>query len=156
METNGKKLRQALEKENFFLLPGVYDCLSAKMAEKAGFDAVFFSGGAYSLADMGRPDIGFFHTGEVLHALFSILSTIHVPLLMDADNGFGNAIHAADTAKKLEMLGVAGLQIDDQVLPRSILSCIASPHSHCQALFWRFPQHTQIVIPVLPLWDQTV
>lgn len=120
METNGKKLRQALEKENFFLLPGVYDCLSAKMAEKAGFDAVFFSGGAYSLADMGRPDIGFFHTGEVLHALFSILSTIHVPLLMDADNGFGNAIHAADTAKKLEMLGVAGLQIDDQVLPRSI------------------------------------
>lgn len=59
METNGKKLRQALEKEDFFLLPGIYDCLSAKMAEKAGFEAVFFSGGAYSLADMGRPDIGF-------------------------------------------------------------------------------------------------
>lgn len=118
MQLNQKKeLRRYLEKEPFVTLPGVYDCLSAKIAEEAGFKVLFLSGGGLAVCRLGRPDIGFLNVNEFGEAIRHIVATVHVPLIADADNGFGNAVHAADTGRMYEQLGAAGIQIDDKVLP---------------------------------------
>lgn len=112
-----KKLRALLEKEAFVALPGIYDCLSARIAEEAGFGTLFLSGGGLAVCRMGRPDIGFLNVNEFGEAIRHIVASVQVPLLADADHGFGNAIHAADTGRMYEQLGAAGIQIDDKVLP---------------------------------------
>lgn len=114
---HAKQLRKTLEENNFLTLPGVYDCLSAKIAEESGFPALFLSGGALAYSLLGRPDIGFLNLAEFGDAIKRIVSTVKIPLLADADAGFGNAIHAANTGAMYEQLGAAGLQIDDKVLP---------------------------------------
>ena len=112
-----KKLRQTLSETKFLTLPGIYDCLSAKIAEEAGFSALFLSGGALAYSVLGRPDFGFLSLAEFGTAIQHIVSTVDLPLIADADNGFGNAIQAANTGAMYEQLGAAGLQIDDKVLP---------------------------------------
>jgi len=130
-KVDGKKtLRQILEKEDFLILPGVYDCLSAKLAEEAGAKAVFLSGGALSIAGLVRPDIGFLNLTEFSSTSQRITSTINIPLISDADNGFGNAIHVANTVRIYETLGVSGMQVDDQVLPQT------RPTTSKEALSW--------------------
>lgn len=120
MRDHKKELRETLNKKSYMMLPGVYDCLSAKLAEKAGFDAVYLSGGALSICGLGRPDIGFLNLSEMESALHKILAAVDIPVLSDADNGFGNAIHAGDTAALYDRMGVCGMQIDDQVLPQTV------------------------------------
>lgn len=118
MNTNhAYELRDILEANHFLTLPGVYDCLSARIAEEAGFPALFLSGGALAYSMLGRPDMGFLGMAEFGQAIQHIVSSCRVPLLADADNGFGNAIQAANTGAMYEQLGAAGLQIDDKVLP---------------------------------------
>ena len=112
-----KKLRQTLSETKFLTLPGIYDCLSAKIAEEAGCPALFLSGGALAYSVLGRPDFGFLSLAEFGTAIQHIVSTVDLPLIADADNGFGNAIQAANTGAMYEQLGAAGLQIDDKVLP---------------------------------------
>ena len=118
MNTNhARDLRKVLEENKFLTLPGVYDCLSARIAEEAGFPALFLSGGALAYSALGRPDLGFLGLAEFGNAIQHTVSSCRVPLLADADNGFGNAIQAANTGAMYEQLGAAGLQIDDKVLP---------------------------------------
>lgn len=118
MQKNQKKVLRSILSENSFLtLPGVYDCLSARVAEEAGFKVLFLSGGGLAVTRLGRPDIGFLSLKEFGDAIANIVATVDVPLLADADNCFGNAIHAANTGRVYEQLGAAGLQIDDKVLP---------------------------------------
>ena len=118
MNTNhARDLRKVLKENKFLTLPGVYDCLSARIAEEAGFPALFLSGGALAYSALGRPDLGFLGLAEFGNAIQHIVSSCRVPLLADADNGFGNAIQAANTGAMYEQLGAAGLQIDDKVLP---------------------------------------
>lgn len=112
-----KSLRAILDESDFLPLPGVYDCLSARIAEEAGFKAIFLSGGALAYSRLGRPDIGFLSMGDFADAISNIVSSVDIPLIADADNGFGNAIHAGNTAKYFEQVGASGLQIDDKVLP---------------------------------------
>ena len=112
-----KELRRVLAENKFVTLPGVYDCLSGSIAEEAGFPALFLSGGALAYSALGRPDFGFLSLAEFGNAIQHIVSSCKVPLLADADNGFGNAIQAANTGAMYEQLGAAGLQIDDKVLP---------------------------------------
>ena len=114
---HAKELRKILSETSFLTLPGVYDCLSAKIAEEAGFPALFLSGGALAYSVLGRPDFGFLSLAEFGTAIQHIVSSVHAPLIADADNGFGNAIQAANTGAMYEQLGAAGLQIDDKVLP---------------------------------------
>lgn len=116
-QTNAQKLRQVLAQQEFLTLPGIYDCLSAKIAQSAGFPALFLSGGALAYSVLGRPDFGFLGLAEFGTAIQHIVSTCDVPLIADADNGFGNAIQAANTGAMYEQLGAAGLQIDDKILP---------------------------------------
>ena len=117
--THAQDLRRILGENKFLTLPGVYDCLSAKIAEEAGFPALFLSGGALAYSVLGRPDFGFLGLSEFGDAIKNIVSSVKAPLLADADNGFGNAIQAANTGAMYEQLGAAGLQIDDKVLPAS-------------------------------------
>ena len=118
-KNHAQDLRRILAENKFLTLPGVYDCLSGKIAEEAGFPALFLSGGALAYSVLGRPDFGFLSLAEFGTAIQHIVSTCSAPLLADADNGFGNAIQAANTGAMYEQLGAAGLQIDDQVLPAS-------------------------------------
>lgn len=140
MNQNAQKLRQALQQQSYLMMPGIYDCLSAKMAENAGFQAAFFSGGAFSIATLGKPDIGFFNLTEAVHTLRRIVDSVNIPILSDGDNGFGNAIHAADTARAFETIGVAGIQVDDQVLPQSI------PCTSKECNEWRYVEPKLIAI----------
>ncbi len=119
MNNYAKELRRLLAENKFLTLPGVYDCLSARIAQEAGFPALFLSGGALAYSVLGKPDFGFLRLAEFGDAIQHIVSACRAPLLADADNGFGNAIQAANTGAVYEQLGAAGLQIDDKVLPAS-------------------------------------
>jgi methylisocitrate lyase len=110
-------LRKLLSETKFLTLPGIYDCLSARIAEEAGFPALFLSGGALAYSRVGRPDIGFLNLGEFVDVIRNLVATVGIPVIADADNGFGNAIHAANTGEVYEQVGAAGLQIDDKILP---------------------------------------
>lgn len=118
MSKQSAALRSLLKENSFLMLPGVYDCLGARVAEQSGFPALYFSGGAFSMAQLGRPDMGFFGLGDLTGALMRLLSCVSVPVITDADNAFGNAVHAANTAKTLCALGIAGMQLDDDILPQ--------------------------------------
>ena len=119
MNNYAKELRRLLAENKFLTLPGVYDCLSARIAQEAGFPALFLSGGALAYSVLGKPDFGFLSLAEFGDAIQHIVSACRAPRLADADNGFGNAIQAANTGAVYEQLGAAGLQIDDKVLPAS-------------------------------------
>lgn len=117
MNNYAKDLRKILSENKFMSLPGVYDCLSARIAQEAGFSALFLSGGALAYSVLGKPDFGFLGLAEFGNAIQHIVTACHIPILADADNGFGNAIQAANTGAVYEQLGAAGLQIDDKILP---------------------------------------
>jgi len=116
-QNHPKDLRKVLAENKFLTLPGVFDCLSSRIAEEAGFPALFLSGGALAYSLLGRPDFGFLSLDQFCSAIQRITASVKVPLLADADNGFGNAIQAANTGAAYEQVGAAGLQIDDKVLP---------------------------------------
>ena len=103
-KNHAQDLRRILAENKFLTLPGVYDCLSGKIAEEAGFPALFLSGGALAYSVLGRPDFGFLSLAEFGTAIQHIVSTCSAPLLADADNGFGNAIQAANTGAMYEQL----------------------------------------------------
>ena len=132
MKDNKKILREALDKNSFFKLPGVYDCLGAKIAEEIGFDAIYLSGGALSLAGLGKPDSGYLNFTDLKITLERIMSTVDMPIITDTDNAFGNAMHAANTARTLDRMGVCGMQIDDNVLPQP------KPNSSKDLISWDY------------------
>ena len=114
-----KHFKDILKDEKFTILPGVYDALSSKLAEEAGAKAIFISGGALSITNLAKPDIGFLTLDDFIDAINKIKRVVKVPIITDVDNGFGNAIHAANTAQSVFEAGADGLQIDDQVLPQT-------------------------------------
>lgn len=114
-----KHFKDIIKNKDFTILPGVYDALSSKLAEEAGARAIFISGGALSITNLGKPDIGFLTLNDFVDAINKIKRVVNVPIITDVDNGFGNAIHAGNTAKTVFIAGADGLQIDDQVLPQS-------------------------------------
>ena len=115
--THAQDLRRILGENKSLTLPGVYDCLSAILAAVAGFPALFLSGGALAHGAPGRPSCGCFPLAALGNSIQHIVSTCSVPLLADADDGFGNSIQAANTGAMYEQLWAAGLQIYDKVLP---------------------------------------
>lgn len=114
-----KHFKDILKDEKFTILPGVYDALSSKLAEEAGAKAIFISGGALSITNLAKPDIGFLTLDDFIDAINKIKRVVKVPIITDVDNGFGNAIHAANAAQSVFEAGADGLQIDDQVLPQT-------------------------------------
>lgn len=95
--------------------PGVHDPLSALIAAQAGFEAVFVSGAALALAQLGSPDVGLLTTTELADHVARIADRVSVPVLVDGDQGGGNAAHVQRTVRMIERAGAAALQIEDQV-----------------------------------------
>ncbi|KSB87737.1 carboxyvinyl-carboxyphosphonate phosphorylmutase [Caulobacter vibrioides] len=98
--------------------PGCYDGFSALLVEQAGFEAAFLSGAALSLARLGRPDVGLVAVGELADAVRAIADRVDIPLIVDIDTGFGNALNTQRTVKVLERAGAAAVQLEDQTFPK--------------------------------------
>src|SRR3984957_9722795 len=114
--TPGQKLRAAWT-AGPFALPGVFNALVAKMAEQLGFRGVYLSGGALS-ASHGVPDVGLLSLNDFLDAARSITQATDLPLLCDADTGFGEALNVERSVQLFESAGVAGIHLEDQLLPK--------------------------------------
>ena len=112
------RLRQLLSAERPLVAPGAYDALSARLIEQAGFDAVYMTGFGTTASLIGRPDVGLLTGAEMVDNARRIVSAVDVPVIADADTGYGNAINVVRTVQLYEQAGVAGIQLEDQVMPK--------------------------------------
>jgi len=112
------QFRQLLAGEWPVLLPGCYDALGARLIEQAGFDAVYMTGFGTSASLLGRPDVGMLGMSEMVDNARRIVAATDRPVIADADTGYGNQINVIRTVQSYEQAGVAGIHIEDQVLPK--------------------------------------
>ena len=117
MSSPGARLRLAWLQQPI-QVPGAFNALTAKMAEKLGFRAVYLSGGALSAGWAGLPDIGLLTLSEFAEAAAVLSRATSLPVLCDADTGFGEAVNVERTVRLIEEAGAAGLHLEDQVLPK--------------------------------------
>ena len=113
-----KLFRQLLEKLGMVLRPCGYDALSALLIEKAGFELMGTSGYAISASAIGQPDLGLISFGELLERARNIINSVSIPVDVDADTGYGNALNAYWTAKNFIWIDAAGIRIEDQTWPK--------------------------------------
>ena len=111
-------LRSLLDRPAPLLCPGVYDAFSAALAEQAGFGAVYLSGASIAYARLGGPDIGLVTMTEVADVLARIRERVELPVAVDADTGFGNALNVVRTVRVLERAGASAIQVEDQAFPK--------------------------------------
>jgi len=112
-------LREQLEdRKKIIILPGVFDALSARIAEKVGFEAMFQTGYGSSAALLGMPDFGFLNAGETVDNARRLVRAVKVPVLVDADTGYGNPLNVWRLVQDLESLGAAGIFLEDQIWPK--------------------------------------
>jgi 2-methylisocitrate lyase-like PEP mutase family enzyme len=111
-------LKRRLRDARVLLAPGVYDALSALIAEQAGFEALYLSGASIAYTRLGRSDIGLTTFSEVEDALARIAERVALPLIVDADTGFGNALNAQRSVRGFERAGAAMIQLEDQTFPK--------------------------------------
>ena len=116
-DNSGKRLKSLIDDNQYVLTPGVFSPLIAMMAEKKGFKSLYFSGAAFS-AMKGIPDIGIFTFQELFDAVIEITKMSNLPLIVDVDTGFGEVINVTRTVSDLESIGVAAIQIEDQLFPK--------------------------------------
>ena len=112
------RVHAVLEAGGAAVFPGVYDTLSAKLAERAGFALAFVSGYAVSATCIGEPDLGLLTQTEVVERARCICRSVDIPILVDADTGYGNALNVARTVNELIAAGAAGCFLEDQVWPK--------------------------------------
>lgn len=112
------RLRELLAAREPVLAPGAYDALSARLIEAAGFDAVYLTGFGTAASRLGRPDIGLLDLSEMVDSVRRIVAAVDVPVVADADTGYGNAINVIRTVQEYERAGVAALHLEDQVAPK--------------------------------------
>jgi len=107
-----------LQEKRLLLAPGVYDALTALLAEQAGFEALYLSGASIAYSRLGRSDVGLVTASEVADTLTNICERVTPPVIVDADTGFGNALNTIRTVKMLERAGAAAIQLEDQLAPK--------------------------------------
>lgn len=112
-----RRLREALGRGRLIVAPGVFDGLSARIVGAAGFEAVYASGGAIARAS-GHPDLGLLTMTEVTSRLAEIAQAVSIPVIADADTGYGNALNVYRAVREFERTGVAALHLEDQVTPK--------------------------------------
>src|SRR6202790_5921044 len=115
--TPRQKLRQLIARPGYTMVPGAYDTLTARLVEAAGFDAVYLTGGGYARAS-GYPDLGLLTIVENVRFIGLTVEAVGIPVVADADAGYGNAINVIRTVREYEKSGVAGFHIEDQVAPK--------------------------------------
>lgn len=114
-----RSLREQLEDTNkIIVLPGVFDALSARIAEQVGFGAMFQTGYGSAAALLGMPDFGFLNAGETVDNARRIIRAVKAPVLVDADTGYGNPLNVWRLVQDLESFGAAGIFLEDQIWPK--------------------------------------
>lgn len=111
-------LRARLTASEIVIAPGVYDGLTATLAEQAGFEGLYLSGAAVAYTRLGRPDIGLTSVSEMADTMALIRDRTALPVIIDADTGFGNALNAQRTMRLYERAGASALQVEDQTYPK--------------------------------------
>src|SRR5437899_4910843 len=117
MESMGKKFRQLLKDEEYLFTGGVYSPLDAQIAERVGMKSIYMSGYSVALAN-GWPDMGFITMTEMTRLGSMIASAVSVPIIADADDGYGNALSTIRTVQEYVKTGVAGIHLEDQRFPK--------------------------------------
>jgi 2-methylisocitrate lyase-like PEP mutase family enzyme len=110
-------LKQLLKRNKLLVAPGCFDGLSARLVQEAGFEAAYLSGGAVARS-MGIPDIGLVTMSESIERAVQVVSVINLPIIADADTGYGNAVNLVRTVREFERAGVAAIHIEDQITPK--------------------------------------
>ncbi len=113
-----RTLRALVQQKAGLLVPGAYDGVSAKLIEQAGFPAVYMTGFGTSASRLGQPDLGFAGLAEMADHARNLAAAVSIPLVADADTGYGNALNVRRTVQMYEGAGVAALHIEDQVTPK--------------------------------------
>jgi 2-methylisocitrate lyase-like PEP mutase family enzyme len=111
-------LREMLRAKRFFIAPGAYDCITARLVEVSGFPAAYITGSGVSLSMLGAPDVGLVSYAEVKERIAAIADATALPLIADIDTGYGGPLNVIRTVRDLEHAGVAALQIEDQAWPK--------------------------------------
>lgn len=112
------KFRQLLKQPGIIQVPGAYDCLTAKLIQQAGFPAVYMTGAGTSVAQLGYPDLGLATMTDMIANAASIADILDVPLIADADTGYGGVLNVRRTIRQYERAGVAAVHIEDQEMPK--------------------------------------
>lgn len=118
LQNNGKNLRNLLAQDEIVMLPGVFDALSAKIAQQVGFKSIVMGGYAVAASRLGEPDVGYLSMTEMATALSGITKAVDIPVVGDGDTGYGNALSARRTIQEYEMAGAAGILLEDQLWPK--------------------------------------
>jgi 2-methylisocitrate lyase-like PEP mutase family enzyme len=116
--SNSKRLRDLLARRDATTVPGAANALFARVIEDLGFEAVYVTGAGVANMHLGVPDIGLTTMTEVRDTVAAIADAISLPIIVDADTGYGNAVNVVRTVRALERAGAAGIQIEDQVFPK--------------------------------------
>src|SRR3954454_18108449 len=112
------RLRDMLAGSEPVLAPGVYDALTARLVEQAGVEAVYMSGFGTAASLLGRPDVGLLSFSEMVDNARRIARAVEMPVIADADDGYGNPINIIRTVQEYEAAGVSAIHIEDQVSPK--------------------------------------
>src|SRR5262249_2618250 len=115
--TRARRFRALLERGGMVVAPGAYDCITAKLIEQAGFDAVYMTG-AGTAATLGYPDFGLVTMSEMVANARRLAGAVELPVIADADTGYGNELNVFRTVREFERSGVAGIHIEDQEFPK--------------------------------------
>jgi 2-methylisocitrate lyase-like PEP mutase family enzyme len=110
-------LKQLFKRDRLLVAPGCFDGLSARLIEEAGFEAAYLSGGAVARS-MGIPDIGLVTMSEVIDRAAQVVAAVKIPIIADADTGYGNAVNLVRSVREFERTGVAAIHIEDQITPK--------------------------------------
>src|SRR5690348_4050836 len=116
--SGGSALPDLLARGEMVLAPGCYDALGATLVEEAGFDAAYMTGFGTAASRLGRPDIGLLTLSEMVDNARRIAQAVDVPVIADADTGYGNPINVIRTVREYEAAGVAAIHLEDQVMPK--------------------------------------
>ena len=114
----GKALRDKLQERRGLLVPGAANALAARIIEDLGFEAVYVSGAGITNTFWGMPDLGFVSLTEMAQHTATIREAVNVPIVVDADTGFGNALNVRHTVRVLERAGADAIQLEDQTMPK--------------------------------------
>ena len=112
------RFRQMLSEPGIIVAPGAYDCLTAKIIGQAGFPAVYMTGAGTSVARLGYPDLGLATMSEMVASATALVNAVDVPVIADADTGYGSILNVHRTLREYQVAGVAAVHIEDQEAPK--------------------------------------
>ena len=112
------QLRKLLKSDGILVAPGAFDCISGRIVQNSGFDALYLTGAGISMSLMGAPDLGMLSYGEIISHIRRIADAVEIPIIADADTGYGGPLNVVRTARDYEKAGISCIQIEDQQWPK--------------------------------------